>query len=46
VKYFSYLGSFMRNDVRCTLKTEPTTAMAKESFKKTTLSTSILEVNL
>jgi hypothetical protein len=47
VEYFSYLGSTITNDARCTREIRSRIAMAKAVFnKKKTLSTSKLESNL
>jgi hypothetical protein len=47
VEYFSYLGSMITNDARCTGEIKSSIAMAKAAFnKKKTLFTSKLDLNL
>jgi hypothetical protein len=46
VEYFSYLGSMMTNDARCTREIKSRIAMAKAAFNKMTLFTSKLDLNL
>jgi hypothetical protein len=47
VEYFSYLGSMITNDARCTCEIESRIAMTKAAFnKKKTLFTSKLDLNL
>jgi hypothetical protein len=47
VEYFSYLGSMITNDARCTREIKSRIAMAKAAFnKKKNLFTSELDLNL
>jgi hypothetical protein len=47
VQYFSYLGSIITNDTRCTREIKPRIARAKAAFKrKKTLFTSRSDLNL
>jgi hypothetical protein len=47
VEYFSYLGSMITNDARCTREIKSRIAMAKATFnKKKNLFTSKLDLNL
>jgi hypothetical protein len=47
VEYFSYLGSMIINDARCTNEIKSSTAMAKAAFnEKKTLFTSKSDLNL
>jgi hypothetical protein len=46
VEYFSYLGSMITNDARCTREIKSRIAMAEAAFNKKTLFTSKLNLNL
>jgi hypothetical protein len=46
VEYFNYLGSLLTSDARCTREIKFRTATAKAAFKKKTLFTSKLDLNL
>ena len=46
VECFKYLGSILTNDGRCTCEIKSRIAMAKTEFKKKTLFTSKLDLNL
>jgi hypothetical protein len=46
VEYFNYFGSMVTDDARCTREIESRIAMAQAVFKKKTLFTSKLDLNL
>jgi hypothetical protein len=46
VEYFSYLGSMIANDARCTRDTKSWIAMANTAFNEKTLFASKLDLNL
>jgi len=46
VKYFSYLGSIVTNDARCTREIKSWMAMAEAAFSKKALFISKLDLNL
>jgi hypothetical protein len=46
VEYFSYFGSIVTNDARCTYEIKSRTAMVKAPFTKKTLFSSKLDLNL
>jgi hypothetical protein len=46
VEYFSYLGSVVESDARCTREIKSMITMAKAEFKKKTLFTTRLDFNL
>jgi hypothetical protein len=46
VEYFNYLYSMITSDARCTREIKSRNAMAKAAFKKKTLVTSKLDLNL